>query len=79
MKEETKNVEAKETKAKKETKSKEVSFLSLLKDGKIKEGSKVGFTPEGSNKEKIIVVDSAFLKMELKDEEYYKKFKYNLK
>lgn len=57
----------------------EVSFFSLLKDGKIKKGDKVGFTPKGAKKEKVIVVDDAFLKLKPQKEEVYEEGKYNLK
>lgn len=53
------------------------SFKELLEAGSIECGDKIKFTPK-EGKETTITVDEAFLKLPVKDEEYYEKFNYKL-
>jgi len=56
-----------------------LDFAGKLMTGKIKLGSRIGFTPQGSDIEKVIIADQAFFDLKVMPVEFYRQYKYNVK
>ena len=59
------------------TKDSIATFHDMLSVGYIKVGTKIAFTPK-DGEETEVVVDEAFLKLPIKDKEFYEEFNYKV-